>query len=257
MTLNLATLLEDSARRHPLRDAVVLGATRLNYAQVDAAANQVANLMVSRGIRPGDRVALSCPNLPYFPIVYYGLLKAGAVVVPLNVLLKAREVAYHLADSAAKAYICFEGTPDLPMGAEGYAGFQQAPGCEHFFLITADPTAPSPLAGAQTLGQALVGQPAAFSTVGTAATDTAVILYTSGTTGQPKGAELSHANLVLNALTSNRLFGSLATGHDRHLVTLPLFHSFGSTVQMNAGFAVASTLLLLPRFDARQAIDLL
>jgi len=128
MTLNLATLLEDSARRHPTRDAVVLGPTRLAYAQVDAAANQVANLVASRGIRPGDRVALSCPNLPYFPIVYYGLLKAGAVVVPLNVLLKGREVAYHLADSDARAYVCFEGTPDLPMGAEGYAGFQQAPG---------------------------------------------------------------------------------------------------------------------------------
>jgi long-chain acyl-CoA synthetase len=257
MTLNLATLLEDSARRHPTRDAVVLGPTRLAYAQVDAAANQVANLMASRGIRPGDRVALSCPNLPYFPIVYYGLLKAGAVVVPLNVLLKAREVAYHLADSDARAYVCFEGTPDLPMGAEGYAGFQQAPGCEHFFLITADHTAPSPIPGAQTLGQAVAGQPASFQTVGTAATDTAVILYTSGTTGQPKGAELSHGNLVLNALTCNRLFGSLATRHDRHLVTLPLFHSFGAGVQMNAGFAVASTLVLLPRFDPRQAVELL
>jgi long-chain acyl-CoA synthetase len=257
MTLNLATLLEDSARRHPARDAVVLGPARLTYAQVDAAANQVANLMVGRGIRPGDRVALSCPNLPYFPIVYYGLLKAGAVVVPLNVLLKGREVAYHLRDSDAVAYVCFEGTADLPMGAEGYAGFQQAPWCKHFFLITADPSAASPIAGAQTLGQALAGQPTTFPTVEVEATDTAVILYTSGTTGQPKGAELSHANLVLNALTSNRLFGSLATGHDRHLVTLPLFHSFGSTVQMNAGFAVASTLVLLPRFDARQAVELL
>ena len=68
-------------------------------------------------------MALSCPNLPYFPIVYYGILKAGAVVVPLNVLLKGREIAYHLGDSEAKAYFCFEGTPELPMGAEGHAGF--------------------------------------------------------------------------------------------------------------------------------------
>ncbi len=87
---NLATLLDDSARRYPDRDAVVLGDTRLTYAQVDAAANQVANLLVERGIEPGDKVALSCPNLPYFTIVYYGILKAGATVVPLNVLLKAR-----------------------------------------------------------------------------------------------------------------------------------------------------------------------
>ena len=81
--LNLSVLLEDSARKHPTRDAVVLGDIRLTYAQVDAAANQVANLLVSRGIRPGDKVALTCPNVPYFPIIYYGILKTGAVVVPL------------------------------------------------------------------------------------------------------------------------------------------------------------------------------
>jgi non-ribosomal peptide synthetase component F len=95
--LNLSVVLEDSARRYPNRDALVLGDTRLTYAQVNGAANQVANLLVERGIQPGDKVALSCPNLPSFPIVYYGVLKAGAVVVPLNVLLKGREVAYHLA----------------------------------------------------------------------------------------------------------------------------------------------------------------
>src|SRR5512145_2148412 len=133
---NLASLLEDSASRHGDREAVVLGDARLTYTEVNGAANQVANLLVERGIRPGDRVALSCPNLPYFPIVYYGILKAGAVVVPLNVLLKAREIAYHLGDSDAKAYFCFQGTPELPMGTEGHAGFEQAGGCEHFFMVT-------------------------------------------------------------------------------------------------------------------------
>ncbi|CAA9319932.1 MAG: Long-chain-fatty-acid--CoA ligase [uncultured Nocardioidaceae bacterium] len=254
--LNLSVLLEDSARKHPSRDAVVLGDTRLTYAQVDAAANQVANLLVSRGIRPGDTVALSCPNTPHFPIAYFGILKAGAVVVPLNVLLKGREIGYHLADCEAKAYLCFQGTADLPMAAEGSAGFERADGCEHFFVITADPAAPSPVDGAETLGQAVREQPPTFATVLTEPTDSAVILYTSGTTGQPKGAELSHTNLVLNALTSNRMFG-VHPGGDRHLVTLPLFHSFGSTVQMNAGFASASTLVLLPRFDAGQALALL
>jgi len=87
-------------------------------------------------------------------------------------------------------------------------------------------------------------------------TDPAVILYTSGTTGQPKGAELSHSNLVLNALTCNRLFGS-QPATDTHLLVLPLFHSFGSTVNMNAGFATAATLVLLPRFDAAAAVQLL
>ncbi len=254
--LNLSALLEDSARKHADRDAVVLGQTRLTYGRVDAAANQVANLLVEKGIQPGDKVALSCPNLPFFPIVYYGILKAGAVVVPLNVLLKGREVAYHLGDSEAKAYFCFEGTPELAIGQEGWTGFQAAEGCEHFFLITVDPAAESPIEGAETMGSAVAGKSPVFQSVLTDPDDGAVILYTSGTTGQPKGALLSHANLVLNALESNRMLGTDPTG-ERHLLTLPLFHSFGSTVQMNAGFASASTLVLIPRFDASAAVKLL
>jgi long-chain acyl-CoA synthetase len=253
--LNLSVLLEDTARCHPDRTAVVLGDVRLDYKTLDAKANAVANLLVSRGIKPGDKVALSCPNLPQFPAVYYAILKTGAVVVPLNVLLKGREVAYHLEDSDAKAYVCFEGTPELPMAAEGWAGFNQADRCETFFLITATPGADSPIDGAETLHSAVAAQPSTFETVVTEPNDTAVILYTSGTTGQPKGAELSHANLLLNALTCNRQFGVVA--HEVHLVTLPLFHSFGSTVQMNAGIAVGATLVLLPRFDAAKAVALL
>ena len=254
--LNLSVVLEDSARKHPTRDAVVIGETRLSFAQLDAAANQVAHLLSSRGIGHGDKVALSCPNLPFFPIVYYGVLKAGAVVVPLNVLLKRREVAYHLADSEAKAYFCFQGTPELPMGTEGYAGFQEAGGCDQFFMITADPTAASPVDGTETLAEATKEQSPHFQSALTSESDSAVILYTSGTTGQPKGAELSHSNLVLNALESNRMLGVAPTG-ERHLVTLPLFHSFGSTVQMNAGFASGSTLVLVPRFEAKAVVDLL
>ncbi len=254
--LNLSVFLEDSARHYPERAAVVLGDQRLTYAQVNAGANQVANLLQARGIGPGDKVALSCPNLPYFPVIYYGILKAGAVVVPLNVLLKGREIAYHLTDSQAKAYFCFQGTPDLPMGTEGHAGFGQVDDCEHFFLVTADPAAASPIEGAETLGRALAGQSPVFETVLAAETDPAVILYTSGTTGQAKGAELSHSNLILNALTCNRLFQS-KPGTDTHLLVLPLFHSFGSTVNMNAGFSSASTLVLLPRFEPAAAVKLL
>lgn len=255
--LNLASLLEDSARRHPDRDAVVLGDTRLDYKSVNAAANQVANLLASRGIRPGDKVALSCPNVPQFPIIYYGILKAGAVVVPLNILFKGREVAYHLADSEARAYLCFEGSEALPTGSAGWDGFRQVSACEHFFLITASIGANTPIEGAEIFAASLAGQPPVFESAATESTDTAVILYTSGTTGKPKGAELSHANLVLNAMTCNRMFGATVSEHERHLLALPLFHTFGSTVQMNAGFSAAATLVLLPRFDARQAVGLL
>lgn len=254
---NLSTLLEDSARRFPDREAVVLGDTRLSYAQVDGAANQVANLLGSRGIRPGDKVALSCPNLPYFTIVYYGILKAGATVVPLNVLLKGREVAYHLADSDARAYFCFEGTPDLPMAKEGYAGFGDAPACEHFFVITADPAAASPIDGTETLGAAMPGQAPAFDTVATDEDDTAVILYTSGTTGQPKGAELRHRNMRDNALAGEVLFGADAESPDTYLCVLPLFHSFGQTVIQNGAFAYGGTVVMLPRFEPHAALQLM
>ena len=237
--LNLAMMLDDSAARWPQREAVVCGPERLTYQTVDEKANQVANLLARNGIHPGDRVALSCVNIPWFPIIYYGILKAGAVVVPMNVLLKSREIAYHLTDSGARAYFCFDGGPGLPLGQEGRDGFDQVPTCEHFFPI------PS--------GQSLVDdEPTEFETVDVAATDTAVVLYTSGTTGRPKGAELTHANMTLNALTCHRLFGTIE--HDVHLVTLPLFHSFGQSVQMNSGFGAGATLVLLPRFTPEAAL---
>ena len=254
---NLAEFLENSAQSYPDRTAIVFGDTRLSYPQVNGAANQVANLLVSRGIKPGDKVALSCPNLPYFTIVYYGILKAGATVVPLNVLLKGREVAYHLGDSDAKAYFAFQGTPDLPIGQEAYDGFQAADGCEHFFVITADPTAPSPIEGTETLGQGLAGQAPSFDSVDVSDEDTAVILYTSGTTGQPKGAELRHRNMRDNALAGKDLFGADAANPDTFLCVLPLFHSFGQTVIQNGAFAFGGTVVMLPRFEAAPAIGLM
>jgi long-chain acyl-CoA synthetase len=254
---NLAEMLEDSARRVPERDAVVFGDTRLTYAQIDAMASQVANLLVSRGIGRGEKVALSCPNLPYFPAVYYGALKAGAVIVPLNVLFKGREIAYHLNDSEAKAYICFEGTAELPMAKAGKEGFDGAEKCEHFFVISAKPGDPSPVDGAESYVDAIAQQPTTFETLTTETTDTAVILYTSGTTGQPKGAELSHGNLAFNAAGCHRLWELRPSQPDVHLVTLPLFHIFGQTVQLNAGFGLGATLVLMARFDPKQALELM
>src|SRR5215469_11636263 len=253
--LNLAILLEGTARELPTRPAVVQGNTTLTYGQLDAAASQVANGLIDRGIAPGDRVALSCPNVPYFPIVYYGILKAGGTVVPLNILLTEREIAYHLADSGAKAYFCFEGTPELPIGKAGRAAFDQTDSCEHFVTLTADPAATSSDSRSETFAEFTHRQPGTCRSAPTAETDTAVILYTSGTTGQPKGAELTHSNMVHNALLGPRLFGTHP--HDVHLLTLPLFHSFGQSVQLNGGLARGATLVLLARFSAERALELM
>lgn len=254
---NLAALLENSAEKYADRTAIVFGDTRLSYAQVNGAANQVANLLVSRGIEPGDKVALSCPNLPYFSIIYYGILKAGATVVPLNVLLKPREVAYHLADSDAKAYFAFEGTPDLPIGENAWEGFQATDTCDEFFLIRMDAKWPAPLSPPEYYAPLVAEQPPTFETVERDDDDTAVILYTSGTTGQPKGAELRHRNMRDNALASADLFGADASNPDIYLCVLPLFHSFGQTVIQNGGFAFGGTVVMLPRFEPKAALDLM
>jgi long-chain acyl-CoA synthetase len=253
--LNLAIVLEGTAREWPDRAAVVQGNTTLTYSQLDAASSQVANALVARGVGKGDRVAVSCPNLPYFPIVYFGILKAGGTVVPLNILLTEREIAYHLADCGAKAYFCFEGTPELPIGKAGAAAFDQTGSCEHFILLTAEPNATSPDPRRETIAEFTHRQPSACRAANTAATDAAVILYTSGTTGQAKGAQLTHSNMVQNAQLAGRLFGTHS--HDVHLIALPLFHSFGQSVQMNSGLATGATLVLMPRFSAEQALAIM
>ena len=244
--LNLASVLDYSCAQNPEKTAIIFGKQKLTFSALDGYCRKIANGLVAAGIKPGDKVALSCLNLPYFPMIYYAILKAGAVVVPLNVMLKAREIAYHLEDSDAKAYFCFEGTEQLPMAAEGFKAFQLTTSCEHFWLMTADPAAASPIAGAKTLGQLLATSGGDFETVQTSPDDTAVILYTSGTTGFPKGAELSHSNMVMNAVASRDLLR--LDYNDIMIITLPLFHSFGQTVQMNAGFLHQNTLILIPRF---------
>lgn len=253
--INLSVILEDSARKYPNKDAFVFMDKRFSFGQTNAAANQVANGLVAAGIRKGDRVALSCLNLPYFPIAYFGILKAGAIVVPLSVLLKKDEIEYHLKDSGAKAYFCFEGTPELPMATEGKAGFDATASCEQLFIITGKPTDPSPIDGAKTMGMLMSNQPAIFENLQTFADDTALIIYTSGTTGKPKGAELSHSNLMNNAMLSTDITD--LTKEDKQLIVLPLFHIFAMTVQMNAGLYKGATSVLLPRFDAEAVLGLM
>lgn len=254
---NLAAILDDTTAKYPERTAIVFGDTRLNYAQLNGAANQVANLLVARGIKPGDKVAISIPNVPYFTVVYFGILKAGATVVPLNVLLSEREVAYHLDDSDAVAFFAFEGTPDLPIGDRAWAGFNQVEGCKDFFLIKLDSAAPAPLEAPEFYGPLVAEQSPVFETVERDDDDTAVILYTSGTTGQPKGAELMHRNLRANAGLGTSLFGADPEHPDTYLAVLPLFHIFGQTVIQNGAVLYGGTIVYLPRFEPKAALDLL
>jgi long-chain acyl-CoA synthetase len=253
-TMNLSNLLEQQARLTPSREAVVQGGMRLNYAQVNAMANQVAGGLRALGLVAGDHIALSCPNVPYFPIAYYGILKMGGVVVPLNVLLKPREIAYHLSDSQAKALLVFEGTAELPMAQMARAACDEVTSCAHMIVMTTNPAGPSPVERSLTLGQIMHTQAPVFASHAPAPDDTAVILYTSGTTGQPKGAELTHFNMVTNAIVSRDMMAptldSPLAGTSRQLITLPLFHSTGQTAQMNAAVSGGQTMVLLPRFDA-------
>ncbi len=244
-SLNLASVLEHSARLTPDRVAMTFGTQQLTYAELNGQATQVAAGLQAIGIRAGEHVALSCPNIPWFPVAYFGILKAGAAVVPLNVLLKPREIAYHLEDSHAKAVLAFEGTAELPIGAMCREAAAQT-GLRHVFVFPGD-------------AASFMRDAAGFRQPRREPHDTAVILYTSGTTGHAKGAELTHANMVSNAVTCHDMFRpafDTGTGQNVTLITLPLFHSTAQTAQMNAGLYGGFRLVLLPRFDPAVVLEL-
>ena len=258
-TINLSSVIEHHARLAPDKEALVWNEMRFTFGQLNALANRVAHALVEMGIGYGDKVALSCPNLPFFPIVYYGIMKAGAAVVPLSVLFKPREIAYHLKDSDAKAVFVFEGTAELPLAQAVKAGFDEVETCEHLVVMTVDPTAPCPFDGCKTLTQVTFDKPEEFETYPTAPSDTCAILYTSGTTGQPKGAELTHLNLLTNVTTTYGIHLPVLDFTDGEqktcLITLPLFHTTGQTVQMNTNMYAGSRTVLLPRFDAKTTLE--
>jgi len=231
---NLAQTLVETTSAHGDRLALKLDQTDIPYKALDAASARVTGLLRSRGLEPGDRVGLMLPNVPYFPIAYYGILRAGGVVVPMNVLLKGREVAFYLEDSGAEILFAWHGFADAAEAGVAEAGGE---------AVLVEPGAFEGLLG----GADAVEDPAER-----AGEDTAIILYTSGTTGTPKGAELTHDNLTRNAEVAASLFS--LTNEDVVFGGLPLFHAFGQTCGMNAAVRAGACLTLLPRFDAAAAL---
>jgi len=235
--MSLARLLTDTADRHGERTAVKLDDVELTYQALEAGSQLAAGLLASQGVQPGDRVGIMLPNVPYFPAVYYGVLRAGAVVVPMNPLLKGREVQFHLEDAGAKVIFAWhQFADDAGKGAE-------AAGTE---LVGVVPGEFEKLLGEQEAGREVVDRDDE---------DTAVILYTSGTTGTPKGAELTHSNLRRNVEAATALFDM--SPDDVVFGGLPFFHSFGQTCALNATISAGGTITLLPRFEPEKAFEVI
>ena len=236
--MNLAASLARNAADNPDRVAIHLGDQTTSYGELDDQSARVAGLLADRGIAPGTPIGIMLPNVPEFASVYYGILRTGAVVVPMNPLLKAREIAYYLGDSSAPVIFAWHITaPEVEIGAKE-AGAE---------AILVDPaTFPDILATASPAPQV----------IDRAAYDTAVVLYTSGTTGHPKGAELTHANLINNVEVSAADLFQLGPD-DLIFGGLPLFHAFGQTCTLNAAIMTGASLTVLPRFDAAKALGIL
>ena len=244
MGLNLATMVHESARSDGDKPALLHDAGRMTYRELDDLSDRFAVGLQAAGIGRGDRVAVQLPTIPEFVVAYLGILKNGSVVVPLNFLLKARDVEYHLADSGSSALITWS-----PVAAEAGAGAAAA-GLDRVYAVGPGAAAGRPF---EELLAAVVPGPGPL--VQTDPGEVAVIIYTSGTTGRPKGAELTHFQMYMNADTPARTFGILPD--NVVLIALPLFHVFGLETQVNCCLRFAATMSLLPRFDPVRTFEVI
>ena len=267
---NIAYLLSEAASDSGAKAALAIPASDsadmqvVSYAQLASAAAQVQRHLAALGVERGDRVALSMPNVALMPALYYGIVAAGAICVPLNPLLSGAELEYHLRDSGAKVLFAFAGTrlaseaPSTVPVKNGSVRCEICTGGEGSPVAPFDAPADSALSDAApsaAVPAAAVPAAAVLEPVPVAASDPAIILYTSGTTGKPKGATLTHANILSNARSCVSVFGF--TAEDVIFGGLPLFHAFGQTVSMNAAFAASATVALLPRFTPHGALNLM
>ena len=235
-------LLALTATAHPDGVAVLTEHESVTYRALWDTARRYAAVLVERGIRPGDRVGVLVPNVPQFLPTYYGALCAGAVVVPVQAMLRAEEIRYLLSDSGARLLVA--AAPLLAQGGEGARGA----GVDILTLL-ADTTDVDRL-------DVLAESVAPIDPVVRRGDDLGLVIYTSGTTGAPKGAMLTHDNIVSNVVATDRAL--LQGGRDDVvLCCLPLFHAFGQQAAMNATVLTGGTLVLMSRFDADEALRLL
>jgi len=242
MNFNLAVILSETASAAPGRPAALYEGVPVTYAELDALSSRLAAGLQARGVGPGDAVALQLPNIPQFLIAYFGILKAGSIVVPLNVLLKAPEVAFHLGDCSPKLLITWEGILDDAAKGAAEAGVSEIYAVGH----PADGDRATPFE------RLLDRQATGFRLAARDQADTAVIIYTAGTTGRPKGAQLTHMQLYMNADIPGRLFG--VRPDDVVITVLPLFHVFGLSSIVNVCVRFGCTMSLIPRFDPRTVL---
>lgn len=236
---NLATNLVTTATEKPDRAAIKFMGNDLSYAQIHGLAAKVAGQLRAAGVEPGDRVAIILPNVPAFPVVFFGSLLAGAIVVPMNPLLKSGEIDFFFTNSGAKvAFVWPDFVEEATKGAEN-SGTR---------IVPCGPMGPVD-------GALEDGDPIAEPTP-REDDDTAIVLYTSGTTGRPKGAELTHRNVHLNAYRSAVDIQNTRPD-DVIMGCLPLFHVFGLVVGLNAAVIAGAALALIPRFDPAEAIKVI
>jgi long-chain acyl-CoA synthetase len=235
---SLSANLVAAKDRDPERVALCCDDLTFTFAEFDAAAARTATLLRQAGIEPGDRVGVMLPNIPAFGVVFYGIMRRGAAAVPMNPLLKAREIEFYLSNTGAKALFA---TPDFTDEARAGAAAVDA---QCWIVDDAE------------LSELIAGLPEQDSPAPRADDDVAVILHTSGTTGKPKGAMLTHANLHRNADISARTL--LEIGPDDVVMgCLPLYHVFGLTCALNTAVLAGAMLTLIPRFDPHKALEVI
>jgi long-chain acyl-CoA synthetase len=239
--VNVAHALERSRERGPERAAIVCEGRTLSYAELDSAASRAANALRELGVERGDRVALFLPNIPAFAISYLGIQKLGAIAVSLNSLLKRDEVRFILEDSQPRVVVTTAAqranVPDDELATKPVVVIAEGEATEKDRLLEA------------LLERASDHAPA----IDVDASHPAAILYTSGTTGFPKGATLSHGNVTSNIAATERYTGM--TSRDRLLLFLPLFHCFGQNFILMTGLRAGATLEMQRRFVMEQALE--